>query len=162
MNTSPTLSSEDFGKVHNAKCEFHSICAQLDGILQPGIIARFRKAIALMDEGLSDAYKQDDLAEGRKSNHYDEVANEHGFKTIWSMNEVEDLRNPFAGSATHVVYAGYQNPPIAFPINGNTWVDLWRAAEMAIKASGDNHHIFIEDFIPDPNVPGVLLLSTGS
>jgi hypothetical protein len=49
---------------------------------------------------------------------------------------------------------------VVVEIAGNTWLDLWQAADTAIRKSGDSHHTFIEGF--HMNKQGQLELSTGS
>jgi hypothetical protein len=39
--------------------------------------------------------------------------------------------------------------PITVPIPGKKWIDLWRAADLAILLSGDPDHIYIEGFDAD-------------
>lgn len=43
-----------------------------------------------------------------------------------------------------------------------TYADLWRAADYLIGLSGDNHHIFIENFTVDSTQPDVANLVCGS
>lgn len=162
MNIAPQLTSQEFSDIHNAKCELHSIANSLEGVVSERIYARIEQAIQLLNKGLKSAYEQDEAAENRRSAHYDAVSEANEFKTIWSIYEVDDLNAPFAGAATKLVYKDHWGKKeVVVPINGNTWVDLWRAAETAIMQSGDAHHVFIEGFIPS-NVTGVLVLSTGS
>lgn len=52
------------------------------------------------------------------------------------------------------------NYNVAVPIEGNTWGDLYRAADSAIKLSNDDYHIYIEDFKMLEN--GDIELITGS
>jgi hypothetical protein len=51
---------------------------------------------------------------------------------------------------------------VEIEIVGDRWMDLWIAADTAVWAARDTHHCFIEDFIPDPHDPTVLILLTGS
>lgn len=163
MNCSPTLTAKEFSDIHNAKCEFHAVANALEGVISERLHERLQAALDLMNKGLDNAYKQDNEAYERQSKHYDEISEKHGFKSIWSVHEVTDLNAPFAGAATHVAYENHWGDEVApVPINGNTWVDLWRAAETAIKQSGDTHHVFIEGFTPSHTQEGVLVLSTGS
>jgi len=162
MNVAPQLTAQEFSDIHNAKCEINSIVQSLEGVIADRLHERLQKALDLINKGLDNAYKLDEEAYERKSAHYDAISTEHGFKTIWSVHEVSDLNAPFAGAATKLAYRDHWGASeVVVPINGNTWVDLWRAAEAAIKQSGDTHHVFIEAFIPS-NVTGVLVLSTGS
>lgn len=162
MNTAPQLTAQEFSDIHNAKCEIYSIANSLEGVISERLYARIEKAIQLLNKGLERAYEEDNAAEEKRSAHYNKISEEYGFKSIWSVYEVDDLNAPFAGAATHLAYKQHWGKkPVLVPINGNTWVDLWRAAEAAILESGDNHHIFIESFEPDGD-SGILNLSTGS
>jgi hypothetical protein len=74
---------------------------------------------------------------------------------------VDDLNQPHPFAASEMIYrAHWGAKSVVVPIAGTTWLDLWRAADCAIKLSGDSHHIFIEDF--QINLQGQLELSTGS
>ena len=161
MNIAPQLTAQEFSDIHNAKCELHGILQSMEGVVHPTLESRLRGAIEKINLALKNAYAQDEAVAEKRASHYDAICNEHGFKTIWSVHEVEDLNAPFAGAATHVLYKDHWgDKPVTVAINGNTWVDLWRAAEDAIMQSGDTHHIFIEAFVPGKE--GVLVLSTGS
>lgn len=164
MHVSPTLTAEEFKDLHNAKCELHGIMQTMDGVVHPSLQTRFEKALAKINAALKHAYELDDAVIEAKSEHYNAVAAEHRFDTIWSMDEVSDLnaKHPYAG-ATHVHYSQHWGQAtVLVPIEGDTWVDLWKAAEKAIQESSDNHHIFIENFKPFDNQPEFLNLSTGS
>ena len=98
-----------------------------------------------------------------KYNHYDTVRNELGLTSVWSIYEVENLseRHPFEG-ATKVHYKDHWGKPVTKEIIGSTWTALYVAGDAAIRDSGDNHHIFIEQFLPSKTNPDVLVMSTGS
>lgn len=164
MNCDVTLTADEFKQVHNALCELRSIRETLSGVIREPITDKMGSAIDSMYRGLQGAYAQDDAAAGRNSEHYEKVAFTLGFKSIWSVYEVKDLysQHPYAG-ATEVLYKdhwGDDNVNVA--IEGDTWADLYRAADLCIRDSGDDHHIFIERFIPSKADPKVLVLSTGS
>lgn len=163
MNCSPTLSAEDFKNVHNGKCELHGILQSLEGVVHPNVTARLKKAIELINLGLESAYEQDDAAYKKASDHINEVEQElGGMKSIWSMYEIKDLRarHPWA-DGTIVTYQGWGDVEVKVRIDGPLWTDVWRAADKAIRQSGDNHHIFIEGFTQSQN-PAEIVLSTGS
>lgn len=161
MNCNPTLTSQEFSDIHNAKCEIHSIANSLEGVVSDRLYARLEKAIALLNKGLERAYELDDAAFEKNSVHYDEVSKQHGFKTVWSVYEVTNLYSLFEPVATHVLYKNHWGESeVLVPIKGTSWVDVWIAAEQAILNSGDMHHIFIEAFKLNDN--GYFELSTGS
>lgn len=164
MNIAPILSKDDFKNLHNGLCEIRGVIQTLEGLLSTDLVARLKRGMANVDKGLADAYALEEAVSERRSAHYSKVADDHDFNTIWSNDDVDDLYmpHPFEG-VTHILYSEHWgNSDVTVPIKGNTWVDLWRAAETAINESGDNHHIFIEDFRIADFRPEFLLLSTGS
>jgi hypothetical protein len=66
--------------------------------------------------------------------------------------------------ALKVRYTSYWQRPVEVDvkINGDQWLDLWFAADAAVRATNDDRILAVEGFKPDPNDPTVLILSTGS
>jgi hypothetical protein len=102
-------------------------------------------------------------------NAIDAVGRDNGLAhSTWSVDGVEagDFAKPHPhAGATHVVYTtdsffGGEGGNFTMPIEGNTWLDLWKAADAVIGASGDAHHRFIESFTSDHSP--YLTLNTGS
>jgi hypothetical protein len=160
MNCNPTLTAEEFKTIHNALCEIRSVYGSLAGVVREEITTRLEKAIADMEKGLANAYKQDDAVFENRHEYYINVQTECKLKSVWSIFEVADLYTPhFYPGATKIKY-GDQYTHIGVP--GAQWIDLYIAANDAIETSGDKHHIFIEAFTPIAEEPGVLRLVTGS
>lgn len=163
MNCSPTLSAEEFSDVHNAKCALHGIMQSIEGVVHPKVTERLQNAIDLLNKGLKTAYEQDEAAFQAASNHFDQVCEELGMKSIWSMHEIKDLRTPHPWPEHQLIsYQGWGEGEVKVRIEGPLWTDLWIAADKAILASGDTHHIFIEGFTPSKTRDLELCLSTGS
>lgn len=162
MNCSPTLTSDEFSKIHNGLCSLRFAIDELQNTLHPDLLSKLTKAKEQIYQGLENAYRLDDEAFKNNSKHYEIVSQQHGFKTEWSIDEVTDLYSPhnFHG-VTKMIYTNHwgEIKPVSVPINGSQWVDLWKAANECILKSGDDHHIFIEDFHQDGDT---LMLSTGS
>lgn len=59
-------------------------------------------------------------------------------KDYWPNLNIEDC------------YNGDPILPIEVPVIGDRWHDLYKATDAAIRASGDYHHIFIEEYWLDP------------
>ena len=93
----------------------------------------------------------------------DAIRAQHGFTSVWSMLDGIDFAQPHPWPTLRWVryeaYWGDQEGPIDRLIEGTTWLDLWRAADKCIAASGDGHHIYIEHFEPRGDA---LVLTTGS
>ena len=165
MNVSPTITADDFKTIHNAVCDLDSVCQHLEDVLKPELYLKLVKAKNKIREGLADAYDQDHKAFSRKSRHFDAVKAELGLKNSeWSIYEVDNMsdRHPFEG-ADRVVYKNHWgSEPVQCYVNGLTWAALWVAADACIRDSGDEHHVFIEQFEPSNDDPRTLILSTGS
>jgi len=109
----------------------------------------------------SNAYEQDHKAFDSKMEYYSTVREDLGLNAIWSIYEVADLneRHPYEG-AKYVSYKDHWgNGIVTQAINGSTYAALYVAANACIRDSGDEHHIFIEDFRKSGDT---LLLTTGS
>ena len=161
MNCDVTVTADEFTKIHNALCEFRSLQNLFDGMLHPAMTAKFNRAMVDISDGLKGAYEQDEHASVAKSTHYENVQEDLGLKSIWSMYEVDNLNapHPFEG-AQEVLYRNHWGPkPVHVAVNGLTWAALYVAADAAIRDSGDEHHVFIEQFKQSGNT---LILSTGS
>jgi hypothetical protein len=164
MNCSPTLTAEEFKIIHNGLCELNGVAQHLEGVINPALVERLLHGVAEIQRGLDNAYNQDNQAFETKSSHYTQVQEELKLSSIWSEYDVNNMsdRHPFEG-ADRVVYKNHWGKePVSCSINGLTWSALYVAADACIRNSGDNHHVFIEQFTPDKDDPRTLILSTGS
>jgi hypothetical protein len=164
MNTSPTITAEDFKTIHNALCEMRSVYETIHGVVREPITDKLASAIREMETGLKDAYEQDNKAFDDKYAHYDDVRSQLGLaNAVWSIFEVNNLsdRHPFHG-ATKVHYKDHWGKPVTKDIVGATWAALYVAGNAAIRDSGDTHHIYIEEFKPSKEDASVLIMQTGS
>jgi len=164
MSTAITISASDFRDLHNALCDTRSVRDRASGVVSDQLWNSLDHAIEQMERALQDAYAQENDDFTRKSDHYSAVADQLKLDSIWSMYEVEDLNQPHPfPDSLQVCYASHWGPkPVYTAITGLTWADLYRAADQAITQSGDHHHVFIEDFVPNKQEPRQLILATGS
>lgn len=147
-----TLHSEDFRTVHNTLCALRSLVQSMDGVVSDALAERAQKIVSEFERGLADAYQQDNEIFDRKMDHYSEFRRSQGLEnSIWSMYEVDNLHEPHPyGKDAKIVYTehwGKGDKTDAYPIEGDTWGDVYRAANRAIAESGDEHHVFIEGFV---------------
>ena len=140
---SVTLKGEDFKIIHNTLCDLRNLVGRMEQSMIK--TSEFDRIIEGFQMGLKDAYAQDDTAFDSKMDYYREFQRENGLRSIWSIYELplhgflQD--HPYRGALT-LSYQGH-----AVPILGQTWADLYRAADDVIRRSGDGHHIFIEGFL---------------
>ena len=96
----------------------------------------------------------------QKNAHYEQTRKMLGLSSVWSIYTVPDLFG--AHPYVHARQVIYRSPytPVTVDIPGATWADLYRAADRAIRLSGDVHHMFIERFVA--TTKHTLELKTGS
>lgn len=150
MNCDVTLTAEEFKNIHNALCDL----GQIDN---PEVV----KQVEVIRGSLRGAYDQESKDFDRRSTHYNEVRDSLGLTTAWSMYEVDNLNecHPFEGVTTVTYRDHWGDQPVVTPINGGTYAALYVAANACIRDSGDEHHVYIEDF---RKVGDTLVLTTGS
>lgn len=69
-------------------------------------------------------------------------------KSVWSMDTdlLKQVAPAIEGEA-RIIYKAHWGPnEPQIDLVDPTFVDLYRAAEQLIRESGDEHHVFIEDF----------------
>ena len=149
MNCDVTLKAEDFKAIHNALWAIQYGSKDVE------------EQIEIIRGALKDAYAQENDDFERKNQHFSSVKQDLGLQTIWSMYEISDLneQHPFEGITTVTYKDHWGDKPIVKPVNGLTYAALYVAADAAIRDSGDEHHVFIEQF---KQVGSTLLLTTGS
>lgn len=99
-----------------------------------------------------------------------QIAN--GLETIWDIHEIEDINAECVVKidGKKIVYKDYKcgfsedvmwSTEFTYTtvVEGNTWLDLWKAANKVMLKSG-THHSWIEDFTVQED--GSFLLTTGS
>jgi len=156
-----TLHSQDFKTVHNTLCELRDLQRM---VVEQPLGDLLLKIVRQFEQGLENAYKQDEAAFDTKMDHYSDIKQQLGLRSIWSIFEVEDLnqQHPYA-AAVEVCYRDHWGEqPVYEMIPGPTWLDLYRAADRCIQRSGDAHHIFIEHFATVADQPHQIRLTTGS
>ena len=153
-----TLRGEDFKTLHNTLCDLRQLVQRMEQSMIK--TNEFDRIIEGFQMGLKDAYDQDGSAFERKMEYYSQFREDNGLEAIWSIYELEEhgflLNHPWEG-ARFVVYQRE-----TAPIQGPTWGDLYRAADLVIKRSGDDHHCFIEGYGKYATDNSMLELTTGS
>jgi hypothetical protein len=156
MNTDVTLTKEEFKVLHNSLCDLNRFC-QFKEIGE--IVERIRGV------ALKSAYEQDNRAFDSKFEMFHQAREQYGLSTTWSLYEVDNMTQLHDyGDAEYLVYDQHwgNSGEVVEKIPGRDWLSLYRAADTAIRRSGDYHHCFIEAFTPIKDRPGYLRLTTGS
>jgi hypothetical protein len=133
MLTSPTLTADEFKVIHNALCY-----AQASNV---------EETVSTIRGALARAYADENRTFDGKMDHFSSVQEAEGFISVWSDYGVTDMDSPHPyPSDAVVVYDTLESEPVRSPVLGSSWRDVHRAADLAIRESGDLHHIFIEGF----------------
>jgi len=158
-----TLQAEDFKTIHNTLCELRGLAQGMNHRMVK--VEEVERIIESFEQGLADAYRQDEDSFGEKMDYFREFQADNDLQAIWSLYELPVhcflQPHPYPSDA-FVVYRDHWGDGAKdkhYPVLGTTWGDVYRAADLAIRESGDGHHIFIEGF----NVKGnELHMYTGS
>ena len=164
--TKPTLSEAQIEKLETI---YPKLCG-LSQSLAPVVAQRFLNELNdiqnIITEVFAQRWEYQDAEEERVYEKLNIIGDENNFITSWSITEVspEDMDKPFSKKAvkslTYDSYDGLET--IKFSGKGEklTWLQAWKYADQLIKQSGDQDHIFIEEFIE--NKPGHFQVITGS
>jgi hypothetical protein len=137
-----TLRGEDFKIIHNTLCDLRNLVGRMEQSMIK--TSEFDRIIEGFQMGLKDAYEQDTATFDSKMDYYGDFQRENGLAAIWSVYELPIhgflFDHPFPSDA----FVVYKDQHCA--IYGQTWADVYRAADQCIRNSGDLHHIFIENF----------------
>ena len=150
MNCDVTLKAEEFKTIHNS-------LYYLDCLGDPKV----SELVETMRDALKGAYDQERNDFDSKYAYFSQIKEELGAQSIWSIYETPDLDQPHPyPSGVFVTYKDHWGTKAQHcAVYGNTWRDLYKAADNCIRNSGDEHHIFIESF---KLVGNDLVLTTGS
>ena len=154
-----TLTAEEFRTIHNALCDLDSIKNALEDVVHPNLYKKLATVITdIRKKGLRGAYDQESEIFNRNRIHYSNVRKEYNLRNEWSIYEINDLfqQHSFPG-ATRVRYLSDDGELFA-DIEGNTWVDLYCAADKIVR----EHYTFIEGFHPRKKDPQTLDIVVGS
>lgn len=104
---------------------------------------------------------RDDPVLTQRREHYRQVRRDLRLGSIWTDFTVDDLHSDSAfGGFRRLVYDTNWGNPVTVDIHGDSWLNLWQAADQAIKLSGDHHNIYIKGFEQHPTQPRTLILIT--
>jgi hypothetical protein len=137
-----TLRGEDFKIIHNTLCDLRNLVSRMEQSMIK--TQEFDRIIEGFQMGLKDAYDQDNSTFDSKMDYYGDFQRQNGLAAIWSVYELPIhgflSDHPFPSDA----FVVYKDQHCA--VYGQTWADVYRAADQCIRNSGDLHHIFIENF----------------
>jgi hypothetical protein len=111
---------------------------------------------------------EDDQAMVANSEAWNHIRTEHNLRSIWQILAAPDLNAPhnFPG-VPQLIYrehdgVSHEGRPqeIIVAVQGQTWLDLWRACDQAIYHSQDSVHMVIRELRQDTRDTTKLILIT--
>lgn len=98
-----------------------------------------------------------------KTDYYQRIRNRHRLSSTWAVYQVDDFDqlHPFSG-IRELVYDCDWGLSQLVKIDGNTWLDLYYAADRCVVRSGDEYNCCIKQFQTNPNNPRQLFLITSN
>jgi len=161
-----SLNASEFKDLHNAKCELYQIVGRLErsGLVSKNLVKELSKVKRAISKSLQNAYKKETKIMDERAAVYNAAAKANNLESTWSLYEVENmmLPHPYKNVSKVVHKNHWGKTAVAVEIEGDRWIDLYVAADKAIKLSDDTHHSFIEGFAVNPDDSSELILSTGS
>ena len=155
-----TLSRKDFSDIHNGLCYLRFAMQDLEDVLSPALMQKITKASNSIEKGFASVREQEVTMFDRRSEHYKAVAEQHNVKTaVWSIYDVESLFDTAEGF-DDAVALDYMGQRVFMGSGPKKWVDLFKAADIAIR-DADDYHVFVEGFHKTKE-PGVITMTTGS
>ena len=153
------IAAADVEKLHDAKIDLARIVDDMEDILAPKLLQQLRKVQTKIRAGLLDVNTQKDTLWQKRYNHYSDLKNEHGMKTVWSIFEVDDLESLSMITATELKYNGWGEATIKMAPGNKSYMELWNYAEQVLYEADDMEHSFIESFT---QAGDICILGTGS
>lgn len=151
------ISQEDFKKLENSYIDVNYLAKKLEGIVHPSIIKELEKIKENISSVIKEEQEKEEANFDKAYKYCSKVQDENKFNSIWSIYENTDFEAKFSKKKVQsITYDGVETNPNKVL----TWLEMWKEADNLIKLSGDDHHIFIEDFTEVK--PGHYNLSTGS
>jgi hypothetical protein len=156
-----SFTAEQMSSLHNAKCKLFSVNEQVFKVLSPELLKEYDDVLHMLDKLLEPVYKEEDQLDRLADAAQNKVSRKHKLRSVWSVDKRTNFTERVEPAPSSIQYINHWGPSkVSIEVTGDTWEDMWIAADRAIGFSGDTHHSFIEDFkhIGD----GVYELSTGS
>lgn len=103
-----------------------------------------------------------DLTTLEKHQYFNGVQDGNKWFSVWSIYSVNSVLDQHTLLHSHRDQLEIEYQGLVTTVEGDTWLDVWRAAEKLVHASGDKHHIFIEAFVPTERRSARFQMITGS
>lgn len=165
MSYHPVLTDQEFAQIHAGIVALRRELGLLDtAALAPDSWSRMSTAVASIESAVMGAHEAGQAVLELRGNYYSMIQREQGFLSRWNISAVANMDHihPWP-HARRVVYSlpWRDMTEVGVPIEGVTWLDLYRAADRAVALNGETRYTSIEGFSASGAEPEVLVLFTG-
>ena len=164
MTNTFTINREQQSQLHNARVYFNLFKDKYSEIFGKEVMRDFNQAFNYFIQAHNPIRELEDKRSEERFDHYHSIQQLYKLSAVWSMTEYDRLDEPVDRDIKTIKYYDIVVPVVQrYPEREKTWIDVYEACDVAIKESGDEHHIFIEYLHREETDPeGQYTLSTGS
>ena len=136
------ITEEDFKNIHNGLYHLRRVRESTMDVLNEKVLTDINKALNHLVKGTKSVYDQESKHFDDKIDYFARVQEDNGFKSIWSIHRVDDIRALSGYSGKRVKVNG---EIFLLKNSAPSWLELWEVVDHAIVTQND-YHIFIEQF----------------
>jgi hypothetical protein len=149
----------------SVQVEIAQLSRQLDGVVHPSILKKLESIRKRCLQEIAPILKAEEKASNSNYEKLSKIQNKYNLMAVWSMSiPATDLDNltPPISKITYDSWGPQQVHTFDTPTQ-MSWLELWKLADKMMVASGDTHHVFIENLYHNEKDPeGHFQLSCGS
>lgn len=156
-----TFNKQELKDLHNSKCEVYQVVKELSSMFREDhrLCTSADRALRLFEKAMDRYYVADNIEIDNWIDYCSDWKDKLGVKlAYWSIPDVDfedehdwthlaDSDSDLPSTIT-VSTDGWGERQGTAIVCGRRWADLYIAADQAIRASSDHHHVFIEGFVP--------------
>lgn len=149
-----SINHDEARKLDRAVWAINSVVKALEDYLHPEVIKELMQAKKYIKEGMASINDQRQKEFDYKYKMFSKHQEANKLRSTWSIYEIESLDDDSGIMASKLVYDGGWGKKVEaeLPREAITYARLWEIADRLIKESGDNQHVFIEEFLQKDDV----------
>jgi hypothetical protein len=134
--------------VQNSYSRLHGVIQSMEGAIHPDILTQLKDIQSTIHQTFKPYWNAKDVAFDREIVALENVAQEHGLRSVWSMSSVQaaQMNEPCSLKIKKLTYESWGATQTRDIKGKPTWLEIWKIADEMMRDSGDGHHIFIEGF----------------
>ena len=154
------FNQEEIRRINSARNHIFDLVEDLSDVVADKYVDELCSISSDLENAMLRFFDADREAFKERMDYWDSVRADHNFKAVWSMYRIgNDCMAPVTKELQEAYNNGaslhYQDITVSFGElrkslcvdNVPTWLDFYAAADRAIFRSGDEHHLYIEDFV---------------